>query len=70
MGSLKRLREQDGSLKLVTSTDRIFRLAGLVKVFALRRSVPEAIAGDKHWQAALAREGRSTEEWCHEHELA
>ncbi len=70
VGSLKRLREQDGSLKLVTSTDRIFLLTGLVKVFALRRSVPEAIAGDEHWQAALAREGRSTEEWCREHELA
>ncbi len=70
VGSLKRLREQDGSLKLVTSTDRIFLLTGLVRIFALHRSVPEAIAGDKHWQAALAREGRSTGEWCCEHELA
>lgn len=69
VGSLKRLRQQDGSLKLVTSTDKIFRLTGLIKVFALRGSVPEAIADDKHWQAALAREGRSTEDWCRAHAL-
>src|SRR6516162_11145319 len=34
VGSLKRLREQDGSLKLVTAADRIltiFRLTGLVR---------------------------------------
>jgi anti-sigma B factor antagonist len=72
VGSLKRLREQDGSLKLVVAADKIlmlFRLTGLVHVFALRSSFLEAIAGDQHWQAALAREGRSTEEWCREHEL-
>jgi len=63
VGSLKRLREQDGSLKLVTAADRILtilRLTGLVRVFTLHSSFPEAIAGDQHWQAALAREGRST----------
>jgi anti-sigma B factor antagonist len=72
VGSLKRLREQDGSLKLVTAADRIltiFRLTGLVHVFALHASFLEAIAGDQHWQAALACEGRSTGEWCREHEL-
>jgi len=72
VGSLKRLREQDGSLKLVTAADKIltiFRLTGLVHVFALHSSFPEAIAGDQHWQAALACEGRSTGEWCREHEL-
>ncbi len=69
VGGLKRLREQDGSLKLVTTTDRIFLLTGLIKVFVLRSSVPEALAGDQHWQAALAREGHSTEEWCRKHEL-
>jgi anti-sigma B factor antagonist len=72
VGSLRRLREQDGSLKLVTATDRIltiFRLTGLVHVFALHSSLPEALAGDQHWQAALAREGRSAEEWCRQHEL-
>ena len=72
VGSLKRLREQDGSLKLVTAADRIltiFRLTGLVRVFALHSSFPEAIADDQHWQAALAREGHSTVEWCRHHEL-
>ena len=72
VGSLKRLREQDGSLKLVTAADKIltiFRLTGLVHVFALHLSFPEAIAGDQHWQAALACEGRSTGEWCRAHRL-
>jgi len=72
VGSLKRLREQDGSLKLVTAAGKIltiFRLTGLVRVFTLHSSFPEAITGDQHWQAALAREGRSTGEWCREHRL-
>ena len=72
VGSLKRLREQDGSLTLVTAADRvltILRLTGLNRVFTLHPSVPEALAGDQHWQAALARQGRSAEDWCREHEL-
>ena len=72
VGSLKRLREQDGSLALVAVADRIltiFRLTGLGRVFTLCSSVPDAIAGDPHWQAALAHEGRSAAEWCREHEL-
>jgi anti-sigma B factor antagonist len=72
VGSLKRLREQDGSLTLVTAADKIltiFRLTGLDRVFAFYSSVPEAIAGDRHWQAALAREGRGTAEWCRDHGL-
>lgn len=67
VGSLKRLRDKDGSLKLVTRTGRIpqlFRLTGLDRVFALCQSVPEAITGDPHWQAALTSEGHSSEEWC------
>jgi anti-sigma B factor antagonist len=72
VGSFKRLREQDGSLTLVTAADRIltiFRLTGLDRAFTLYSSVPEAIADDRHWQAALASESRSTAEWCREHEL-
>ena len=72
VGSLKRLREQDGSLRLVTGQERVmqvFRLTGLVRVFALHNSVPEAIAGDQHWQAALAREDRDAGDWCREHGL-
>ncbi len=72
VGSLKRLREQDGSLKLVTGADRIlrvFRLTGLVHVFSLDASFPEAIASDHHWQTALTGENLSAEEWCRKHGL-
>jgi anti-sigma B factor antagonist len=72
VGSLKRLRDQDGSLALVTAADKIlkiFRLTGLVHVFALHSSFSEAIADDQHWQTALVREGGSTREWCREHQL-
>lgn len=72
VGGLKRLREQGGSLTLVTGTDkilRIFRITGLVRAFALHPSLTQAIAGEEHWQAALARDGRSAEEWCREHGL-
>lgn len=72
VGSLKRLREQDGSLALVAAADRtlrIFRLTGLVHVFALDASVPDAIAADQNWQAALAGEGLSAGEWCGRHGL-
>ena len=47
----------------------IFRITGLDRVFALHPSFPDAIDDDQHWQAALAREGRSTAEWCREHQL-
>ena len=71
VGSLKRLRDQDGSLILGTA-DKIltsFRLTGLAHVFALHPSFPRTITDDQHWQEALAREGRSTGEWCREHDL-
>lgn len=72
VGSLKRLREQGGSLSIVTSAGRIpqlFHLTGLVRVFTLRQSVAEAITGDRHWEAALTSEGQSSEEWCRKHGL-
>jgi len=72
IGSLKRLREQDGSLTLVTAADKILmilRLTGLIRVFAVHPSVLEAIAGNQHWRAALAPEGLSTAAWCREHDL-
>jgi hypothetical protein len=56
----------------VTAADRVLtvlRLTGLNRVFTLYRTVPEAIADDQHWQAALAREGRGAEDWCREHDL-
>ena len=72
VGSLKRLRVQEGSLKLVTgggSIPQLFRLTGLVRVFALHQSVPEAITGDEHWETALVSEGVSSEEWARKHGL-
>jgi anti-sigma B factor antagonist len=71
VGSLKRLREQDGSLRLLTAnrTVKIFRLTGLIHVFTIHSSFVEAIESDPHWQAALACEGRTIRKWCREHEL-
>ena len=72
VGSLKRLREQDGSLALVATTGKIltvFRVTGLIRVFEFHPSAVEAISSDPHWQAAMAAEGQSAEEWCRAQEL-
>jgi anti-sigma B factor antagonist len=72
VGSLKRLRSHDGSFKLAASTSRtlqLLQITGLTRAFALHPSVLDAITTDRHWQAALAGEGHSTEEWCREHGL-
>jgi anti-sigma B factor antagonist len=72
VGSLRRLRERDGSLKLVAGPGRIpqlFQLTGLVRVFAVYQSVPEAITGDRYWAAALTAEGHDGEEWSGKHGL-
>ena len=65
VGSLKRLRRHQRSLKLVTNSGRIlelFNITGLSRAFVLHRSVLDAISGDEHWQAALAGEGPITGE--------
>jgi anti-sigma B factor antagonist len=72
VGSLKRVRAQGGSLTLAANTDRIvrvFRITGLIRAFTLHPSIPEAIADNEHWPAALAREGHGTEEWCRKNGL-
>lgn len=72
VGSLKRLRGQGGSLRVVINADRIlriFRITGLVNVFALHPSAHEAVSADEHWRAAIAAEGRSTAAWCRAHGL-
>lgn len=72
VGSLKRLRLLQGSLRLVTSGGRIlelFEITGLSRAFVLHPSVLDAISADQHWQATLAGEGHSAEEWCRKHEL-
>jgi anti-sigma B factor antagonist len=48
VGGLKRVRNHDGSLKLVCTQDKIlkiFRITGLTKVFSIHDSVDDAIAG-------------------------
>ena len=72
VGSLKRLRQRQGSLRLVISGGRIrqlFQITGLTNAFALHASVLDAISADQHWQAGLAGEGHSAEEWCRKNEL-
>lgn len=72
VGSLKRLRVHQGSLTLVTSGARVLQLlqiTGLDRAFELRQSVLDAISADPHWQAALAGEGYSAEDWCRKHDL-
>ena len=72
VGSLKRLREQNGSLALVATASKIltvFRVTGLIRVFELHPSVGEAIEADPDWQAALASEGQTPEDWSREHGL-
>ncbi|NGO13922.1 STAS domain-containing protein [Streptomyces sp. HC44] len=86
VGSLKRLRTREGSLKLVIDSDRllrIFRITGLVQVFSIHPSVPEAITAGGHWREAVQgacdgacdgtfegdSDSRSIEEWCRKHGL-
>jgi anti-sigma B factor antagonist len=71
VGSLKRVREQDGSLALIATAGKIltvFRVTGLIRVFEFHPSVAEAISSDDNWQAAMA--GQSAEEWCRAQELS
>jgi anti-sigma B factor antagonist len=72
VGSLKRLRNHDGSFKVVASggrTLRIFQITGLTRAFALHPSVLDAMTTDNHWQAAVTSEGHDTGEWCRKHGL-
>lgn len=74
VGSLKRLRTREGSLRLVIDSDRllrIFRITGLVQVFSIHPSALEAITADGHWRetAEGARDSDSIEEWCRKHGL-
>jgi anti-sigma B factor antagonist len=48
VGGLKRVRNHEGSLKLVCTQDKIlkiFRITGLTKVFPIHDSVDDAVAG-------------------------
>lgn len=72
VGSFKRLRVRQGSLRLVTSGGRVLQLleiTGLDRAFELCQGVLDAISADPHWRATLAGEGYSAEEWCRKHDL-
>jgi anti-anti-sigma factor len=72
VGSRKELGARGGSLMLVVGPGRVLqalRMTGLSDAFALHSCVPDAIAADQHWQAAVSGEGDSTEEWCRKHRL-
>ncbi len=64
VGSRKELRTRGGSLTLVASTGPVLqtiRITGLGDGFELR---------SRHWQAAVAGEGVTTEQWCRAHRLS
>jgi anti-sigma B factor antagonist len=72
VGGLRAVRARGGSLALVASTGRIrqvLRITGLSDALALYSRVPDAIAADQHWQAAISGDGGSTEQWCRTHAL-
>jgi anti-sigma B factor antagonist len=72
VGGLKRLRTQQGTLEIVASGGQIlhlFEMTGLSRAFTIRPSVVAAITADHHWEAALAGQGDSAEDWCRQHEL-
>lgn len=72
VGSYKELRTRGGSLTLVADTGpvlQVIRMTGLGNAFVVHSRVPEAIAADQHWQAAVISEGVSTGEWCLAHRL-
>lgn len=72
VGGHKRLRTNEGSLVLAASPDRIvrlFRITGLDRAFSLYPSVPEAIAAEDAWQAAITGEDTDPDEWCRKNNL-
>ncbi|HEX6520936.1 MAG TPA: STAS domain-containing protein [Streptosporangiaceae bacterium] len=55
VGILRRVRAQDGSLMLVTSSERllnIFEVTGLGNVFDIYPALEDAIAASEPWQTA------------------
>lgn len=79
IGAQNRLRTQDGSFRLVITSDRIirlFRITGLLKVFEIHPSVLDAVAGDERWRRIVVGggegegEGGGVEAWCRRHGLA
>jgi anti-sigma B factor antagonist len=73
IGSLRRLREQDGWLTLVISAPRtlkVFQVTGLTRVFAIHGTVAAAIGADPHWRQATEAEAGSIAAWCRRYGLS
>jgi anti-sigma B factor antagonist len=73
VGSLRRLREDGGSLALVITTPRIlriFQITGLTKALAAWPSVTDAITADPHWHKTAETQAGSVCEWCRQHSLS
>ncbi|GAA3262875.1 anti-sigma factor antagonist BldG [Nonomuraea helvata] len=73
VGGLKRQRNHDGTLTLVTDAERIlrvFRITGLVTVLPPHASVSEAIAADPGSRRAVESRAGSVDEWCRTHGLS
>ena len=72
VASRRELRARGGSLTVVASSDPLLatmRIAGVSDAFALHSRVPDAMAADRRWQAAVCGEGDSTGDWCRRHGL-
>jgi anti-sigma B factor antagonist len=57
VGSLRRVRTHDGSLMLVTTSERIldiFKITGLNTAFVIQPTIPDAVAASPAWRAAVA----------------
>ncbi|TMR09364.1 STAS domain-containing protein [Nonomuraea zeae] len=73
VGGRKRMSRHDGSLILVTGSERILRVlrvTGLASVLPPRPTVLDAIGSDPHWRQAAERAAGSAEEWCARHGLS
>lgn len=72
VGSLKRLRAQEGTLALASDQERIvrlFRLTGLTDLFPPYATVADAIGADPHWRTAIGDEPGSVAQWCSRNKL-
>jgi anti-sigma B factor antagonist len=59
VGTLRRVRTIDGSLMLVTKSERImdiFKLTGLDNAFDIYPTIPKAVAASPQWTAAVSHE--------------
>ncbi len=59
VGTLRRVRTLDGSLMLVTRSERImgiFKLTGLDNAFDIYPTIPKAVAASPQWTSAVSKE--------------